>query len=96
MIKMPFCYKVWGLAQDEKGNKDYAYIKMGFEVENIPDIETYEKLHKHLASKTGFEEDIVKLISVEEYIENIECEENELKELKEFIALQNKQVQEHK
>ncbi len=77
MVKIPFCYKVWGLAEDEEGNKDYGYIKLAIEAKKKPNDEEYENLHNAFIKMLPIQED-VELIDIQEYLDNVDCDVDEL------------------
>ena len=83
MIKVPFCYKVWGLSVDEEGNEDYGYVRVNLEAKEKPDKEIYKKLHKAFSKNIPFGEN-VELIDVEEYIKNQDLTEEEIQLLMEY------------
>ena len=84
MIKIPFCYKIWGLSEDEEGNKDYGYIKVAIEAEKKPNDEEYKKLHKLLVKMLPIQEN-VELVDIQEYIDNVECDKDELESLLDYL-----------
>lgn len=54
--------KIWGLAENENSSLDYAYMKIG-----VPNIST-----KRIASLLGVQENDVRIITEQEYIDNTE------------------------
>lgn len=77
MIKIPFCYKVWGLSVDEEGNEDYGYIKVAIDAKEKPNNEDYEKLHRAFIKLLPIQDD-VELIDIQEYLDNVDCDIEEL------------------
>ena len=77
MIKIPFCYKLWGLAEDDEGNDCYGYIKIVIDAEKKPDEERYNQLHKIFINLLPAKED-VELIDIQEYLDNVDCDIEEL------------------
>lgn len=77
IIKIPLCYKVWGLAEDEEGNKDYGYIKLTIDAKKKPSNEEYKKLHKACVKLLPIKEN-VELIDIQEYLDNTDCDVDEL------------------
>lgn len=75
MCKVDFCYKVFGLCEDENGNKDYGYIKISFDLRKDLSEEMYNELHPKLIKLINpklIESDDIVLISLDEYIRETE------------------------
>lgn len=83
MIKIPFCFKVKDLCVDEEGNKDYGYMKITLDGNKKLSDEDYNKIHKKIA--LNFEIEEIEPVSIEEYINECECEKEELEILENYI-----------
>lgn len=77
MIKIPFCYKVWGIAEDEEGNDGYGYVKITIDANRAITDKEYKKIQKTLVNLLPFDDDAI-AIDIQEYLDNTECDAEEL------------------